>query len=509
MSHLKIILCIVSCLLALLGCLILLVTKRILRTFGRITLNQVLIHISMPRELIPDDFFKRLLNTGWKSLVVFAFLAIYCLVNILACNHEGMAFCANAAQNILKFFCLDNWFAFIYRKPQITLLCFSFFLLVFSLLYSSIKLDILKSLLAHGKFSSIFEDFYVENNVKDYKRPDGKEMDSGLSSQPNLVLIVCESLETTFANPALFHEDLIKELSQYRKPGNHIEDLYMVQACNCTITSLYALQYGVPILYFSSHNGDPLKQNPFLGKCHCIFDVLNANGYTTEHLQGADLRFANHDALYRPITNGKILGNYEIPTEEYSNRRRWGLWDSDLVEIAKKEILALNDKGPFALSLLTLDTHFDNVLQPNAERKYHGDMRDILRLQSKLIGGLINWIQNSPFGPNTVIALLGDHYMMAEKVGNVNLAKQNSRRIFNFILNSKAKNPLAPQRQAAVFDFAPTILEALGFEWPSHALGLGRSLYQDSPTIIEQCDGLETWEKEAQKKSKKYLSIIS
>ena len=349
----------------------------------------------------------------------------------------------------------------------------------------------------------------VENNIKDYKSPDIKEHDSNLSSQPNLVLIVCESLETTFANQTLFHEDLIKELSQYRKPGNHIEDLYMVQACNCTITSLYAIQYGVPTLYFYPRNGEPLKQNPFLGKCHSIFDVLNANGYTTEHLQGADLRFAYHDALYQPITNGNVLGINEISSEEYSTRRSWGLWDSDLVEIAKKEICSLNAKGPFALSLLTLDTHFDNVLQPNAERKYNGDMRDILRLQAKLIGSLINWIQNSDFGPNTVIALLGDHYMMAEKVGNVNLAKQKSRRIFNFILNSKAKNPLSSQRQAAVFDFAPTILEALGFEWPSHAFGLGRSLYQDCPTILEHCGSLETWEEEAQKKSRKYLSIIS
>ena len=76
------------------------------------------------------------------------------------------------------------------------------------------------------------------------------------------------------------------------------------------------------------------------------------------------------------------------------------------------------------------------------------------------------------------------------------------------ILNSKAKNIIQPNRKAAFFDFAPTVLDALGFEWPTHALGVGRSLYYEDPTIME-AHGLDYYNKEALKRSKLYLKLIT
>ena len=166
----------------------------------------------------------------------------------------------------------------------------------------------------------------------------------------------------------------------------------------------------------------------------------------------------------------------------------------------------MKKKGPFALSILTLDTHYDNELQPGAKKKYAGDMRDIIRHQSKIIDNFIKWVLDSEFGDNTVIVLLGDHYMMTNRIGNVSL-NDNSRRIFNVILNSKAKNTIPKQRKAAVFDFAPTVLEAMGFEWPLHSLGIGRSLFQNNPTILE-LHGLDFYNKEAMKRSKKYMKLV-
>ena len=469
------------------GCFLLMVTKRILRTFGRVTLDQILIHISMPSELIPDDFYMRLLATGWKTFFILFALCAFCVINLLLCNDTISRHITNTIRTILKNASLDCLFSFLYLKT---------------------RLNILYSLFSLRQTSDLIERYYVENKIDDFKLREEQNGKGSRATKSNLVLIVSESLETTFSDVSLFNEDLIRELTKYRKPGNYVEDMFMVNGCRCTIMSLYALQYGLPVLYFSSFVGDPVKNNLFKSKCISLFDILNANGYLTSHLQGATLKFASHDILYNSISNSNVKGIDEIPKELYSGRRKWGIWDSDLFEIAKNEITEMEKKGPFALSILTLDPHFDNALQPGAESNHGGGLQDIIRLQSKLIDEFIKWIQNSKFGENTVIVLLGDHYIMANKIGNVNMLNLDKRRIFNVILNSKAGCAISTNRKAAVFDFAPTILEAMGFEWPSHALGIGYSIYHEKTTILES-QGLEYYENESLKRSMKYMNLIT
>ena len=473
--------------------------QRILRTFGRVTLDQILIHIFIPKELYPDDILMRFLGTGWKSFIILFILVVYCIINVVLCNEAKARSISNHIKTALAIFRLDRLLGFFYTRTCFVLFAISFLFFMCSFLYCEKQLNIIKSLISIRQTSDLIDTYYVPTQVSDFSPP---------TTKSNLVVIISESLESTYANEALFHENLIRELTKYRKPGNHVEDLYKVHGCTCTITSLYAQQYGLPILYLRSPSGTPVKNNLFNKNCISVFDVLNANGYSTGHLQGATLKFASHDMLYKSICNANVIGLHEIPKELYSSRQKWGLWDSDLFEIAKKEITEMAEKGPFALSILTVDTHRNNTLQPGAEREHGGGEEDIIRLQSKLIDKFIQWIQKSEFGKNTVIVLVGDHFLMAHKIGNVSLMDENSRRIFNVILNSRAKNVIQPNRKAAIFDFAPTVLDALGFEWPTHALGIGRSLYHEDPTIMEE-HGLDYYNKEALKRSELYFRLIN
>ena len=160
---------------------------------------------------------------------------------------------------------------------------------------------------------------------------------------------------------------------------------------------------------------------------------------------------------------------------------------------------------PFALSLLTVDTHFGNKLLPEAKREF-GDIRDFIMLQSQLIADFVNWILHQPFGKNTVIVILGDHNMMTTKLGNIPLPEQE-RRVFNCIVNSKSGKKLGRDCPAAMVDVAPTILEALGVDWSSHAFGIGRSLYNSEKTCLEKY-GFEKFQEETSKRSRKYRELI-
>ena len=147
--------------------------------------------------------------------------------------------------------------------------------------------------------------------------------------------------------------------------------------------------------------------------------------------------------------------------------------------------MALNQR-PLPCHYRPSNTHVGNVLQPGKEYRY-SDARDIIRLQSKLIAEFIAWVQMQTFGKNTVI-ILGDHNMMTRKLGSVNLPHSDDRQVFDCIIKSKSNGAMSTKRHAAAFDFAPTILDALSFQWPTYSLGIGRSLYRNKRPSLNQLE---------------------
>jgi phosphoglycerol transferase len=79
---------------------------------------------------------------------------------------------------------------------------------------------------------------------------------------------------------------------------------------------------------------------------------------------------------------------------------------------------------------------------------------------------------------------MGDHTMdMLSAKANVPLHEQLYWT--NFILNSTL--PL-PQKacQYSSLDMFPTLLESMGFSLENRAMGLGKSLYSNEPTLLER-----------------------
>lgn len=103
---------------------------------------------------------------------------------------------------------------------------------------------------------------------------------------------------------------------------------------------------------------------------------------------------------------------------------------------------------------------------------------------------------------NTVIAVMGDHAMMAapELIG---FKDSNITHYWlDFFINS-TKSAENYQRRFTSLDMFPTILEALGAEIPEGKLGLGRSLYLKSPTLVEKY-GTDSLNKVLGKRSVEY-----
>lgn len=493
----RLIICIFSSLLLAIGSLLAVVTGRIIKVFGpEIMFDQILFHIMMPSGTIDSTIIHQFFfdSLSQKHMLVLGLTVPLCLA-ILSLPFRHISWMVSRT---LRFFA---------DHPATLALIFATAIFLFSCARFCKRFKVLSSIVSMFQHSEVIDDYYVNLKLTDFHQVDNKGQPIQDSEKPNLILIVSESLESTFSNPQIFAQDLLAELTKLKEKADFIEDLRQVHGCHYTIATMYAIQYGLPLLFLPHRGGSPVQKNILQKNCISIFDVLNASGYQILHLQGTKLRFAGQGELFAHLPNARCLGVEEISLAEYPERQNWGLWDSDLFDKAKKEIqeMALNQR-PFALSLQTIDTHVGNVLQPGKEYRY-SDARDIIRLQSKLIAEFIAWVQMQTFGKNTVIVILGDHNMMTRKLGSVNLPHSDDRQVFDCIIKSKSNGAMSTKRHAAAFDFAPTILDALSFQWPTYSLGIGRSLYRNKPTILESI-GKEAWDCEAKKTSKTYTHLI-
>ena len=140
---------------------------------------------------------------------------------------------------------------------------------------------------------------------------------------------------------------------------------------------------------------------------------------------------------------------------------------------------------PFALSLLTADTHFvDGYLCDDCPDTFTSQYSNVLACSSKKVSELVEWIEAQPWGEDTVIVLNGDHLCMDSKYYE-DMPDDYERKTYTAIINSSKKEP-DTTRLYSTMDLFPTALSAMGVTIKGDRLGLGTDLYSDTPTLLEE-----------------------
>ena len=155
--------------------------------------------------------------------------------------------------------------------------------------------------------------------------------------------------------------------------------------------------------------------NSNLPNATCLSDILKTSGYNTHFIQSADIAFADTDKFVRQHGFDTVAGKDELlrkyPTVAHDAKGNdWGIKDSVLYAIARKEILHLAEaKKPFISVITTVDTHEPTTfLDPECRQKF-GDKRDVILCADKMAADFVEWVQKQSFSHNTTIAILGDH----------------------------------------------------------------------------------------------------
>lgn len=390
----------------------------------------------------------------------------------------------NAAK-YLKF-CATGFSRFITKRA----LSFGAWMLVLSLLYFTVSLDVVEYVYFQNTASALIEEEYVDPFTVDLEFPETKR---------NLIYIFLESMEMTYAEPEAggpIDDTVILELAELANNNiNFSNDDGLGGALTYTGTTWTAaamvsqtsgLIVQVPI-DAGSYGGD----SPYMPGANTIGEILEQQGYNQVLLVGSDARFAGRDTYFSEHGNYEIVDTESLKKQDRlpeDYREFWGFEDEKLFGFAKEEITRLaQEDAPFNFTMLTCDTHFpDGYKCRLCPDEYEEQYSNVLRCSSRQVLEFVQWIQQQDFYENTTIVICGDHLTMdPHYLQDVN--DDYTRTVYNCIINS-AITPTYEQeknREFGVFDMFPTTLAAMGVKIEGDRLGLGTNLFSGTPTLTE------------------------
>lgn len=360
--------------------------------------------------------------------------------------------------------------------------------------YASVLFFVLPGIVMSAPFRALIQrpvdsEFYRNN----YVHPDSVEIRAD-GSPMNLVVIFLESMEKNFAQYTPEIVELEGTALDFLPGGKN------VSGTSWTIAGITGKLCGIPL-------NMPMGIEEYLGNlptyvpyAKCLMDVLADKGYNQLYAQGTDGSFTQKKDFWRAHGNvnihdikyyksvGKIPENYLV---------FWGFEDRKLYHLVKEELDSIASlDNPFAFYMLTIDTHqprgwLDDSCRIALKNIGITDIKlnhfpEALRCASMQLESFIDWMREQTWFDKTVVFVMGDHATpsLSAKAG---ISQSDSLYWTNFVINP-AKSVGELYRRGRVYsslDMFPTILESMGFELDGHAIALGRSLYADSPTLLE------------------------
>lgn len=239
----------------------------------------------------------------------------------------------------------------------------------------------------------------------------------------------------------------------------------------------------------------------------CLGDSLKKLGYSNTFLGGAHPTFAAKGSFLRDHGYDERYGKKEwAKTGKYSkdDLTGWGLKDDNLFTEARSKLDQLVKKNkPFNLTILTLNNHPPEGYQTK-NCKNGQFYENKVKCSSNEIANFIQYVKDKNYLKNTNIVILGDHLSSAKTPVLDKLNKIKNRTIYNSWIS---QDKFSKNREKILhFDFAPSILEFIGFDIKNHKYGLGYSGFAKTAKKFDE-NRDKTIEQNVLKDSKFYFTF--
>ena len=450
-------------------------------TWNNLTMEELMYHLTAPLDGTNEDLILEYFNVcAAPTILIFLFLIV-----VLITIKKGKKYYLITSLSLVL---------------SVSLASFAFY-------GAWNRLDVSGYLEAQGQDSDFIEKNYVNPKNVEIKFPEEKR---------NLIYIFLESMETTYAdveNGGAFEENVIPELTELAQQNEDFsgEDTclnggYVMPYTGWTMAAMFAHTSGLP-LNISIDGNSMNTQESFFPGIVTLGDILSSEGYSQTLLIGSDATFGGRRLYFTEHGNYDIVDyNYAIENGKIPEDYKvwWGYEDQKMFDFAKEKLLELSTQdNPFNLTMLTVDTHFEDGYVCDICSNEFGDNQysNVMACSSRQIKEFVEWIQQQSFFEDTTIVITGDHLTMdSDYCVAVDKAGNYDRRVYTCYINSAVSPEQDINRTYTTFDTFPTALAALGVNIAGNRLGLGANLFSTAPTLIERL-GNDVMYEELTKKS--------
>lgn len=449
------------------------------QTWNHLTMDELVFHLNSPLEGTNTDMIKEyLLKCLLPSVVIFLIVIILLII----------------VRKKKVFYVVEGF-----------LLVGMITLALGTVIQSADQLDLKEYLANQGKASDFIDTHYVDPADVTITFPEQKR---------NLIYIFLESMETTYAdreNGGAFQENVIPELTKiaeenedFSGDNSKLNGAYMTTGTTWTMGAMFAHTSGLP-LNISIGGNDMDTQDHFFPGIITLGDILENEGYSQTLLIGSDATFGgrrlyftehgHYDMIDHPyaLENGLLPEGYHV---------WWGYEDLHLFDFAKEKLEELSSQDtPFNLTMLTVDTHFEDGYVCSECQDTYGDDQysNVMACSSRQLDEFLQWIQKQDFFEDTTIVLAGDHLTMDSNYCE-DVAEDYERKAYVSYINPAVACETSEERVYTTMDHFPTTLAAMGAQIEGDRLGLGTNLFSSTPTLAEMF-GIDQVDQELQRKS--------
>ena len=434
-----------------------------MRTWGELTMDEILFHLQAPiKGASSDMIWRAALMCGIPTIIIL----IFGILTIRKMSGK-------------------------YRKKMMwRLMFFGVFVASCMLAVAFNRYRAAEYLAESQKESDFIKENYVEPKNVSLKFPKKKR---------NLVYIFLESMENTNASIAeggQFEKSLIPELaalanenvnfSSNDKLGGGIP----AKGSVWTIGAMFAQTSGLPLKSLENKSFQD-EQAVFFPDVTALGDILHKQKYNQVLMVGSDSTFGGRKAYFTEHGPYEIYDYYTAKENERipsDYKEFWGFEDQKLFTYAKEKVTELSqEKAPFNLTLLTVDTHFEDGYICELCTDEFGDDQyaNAIACSSRQVAAFVTWLQEQPFYEDTTIVLAGDHLSM-DKDFYVEVPYPEERQVYNAFINSAVEPSMEKNRKFATMDFFPTTLASMGVKIEGEKLALGTNLFSEEETLIEK-----------------------
>ncbi len=315
---------------------------------------------------------------------------------------------------------------------------------------------------------------------------------------PDIVVIYLEGLDRRFADADRF-PGAYDQILPLQNEAQAFSGVGQIAGTGWSLAGMVASQCGVPLVpngLIGRNNYDVVAR--FMPNQQCLTDVLAENGYVTNFVVGTTVVFAGVDKFYIGHRTTALFGTEQhkeiFPPEVIAAASMdWILDDQMAFEAARLRADALMAQdAPFGLIVETIGPHGRNgYLSRNCAEDHHAaHTADIMAVVQCTASDALTFVRevqakHAALRPDhdLRIVVLSDHLNHGAPFFAVRPELNAANTVL--LLGGAGQGQMS-DRQGAMIDVYPTMLEWLGFAKPPVAAGLGRSLLSAAQTLVEE-----------------------